>query len=267
MLDALKAYLAGQGTNPYSRQGAQERQRRQAEQAISRRTGSLRRKWFHKLLTSAQECASERENAIGNIGLPYPQLRRLLRELGLRLTAGGAIIHPDDIYWLEAQEADALAVALEKKKLLGSHAASVETRKASWKRARMAVPPTVMPETSFLARMAAPKKPSQTNLLNGFGASPGTVTAPACVLRGPEDFGQMRPGDVIVAVITTPAWTPLFAMASAVVTDIGGPLSHGSNVAREYGIPAVVATGAATRRIPSGQTVTVDGTSGTVTLA
>ncbi len=68
----------------------------------------------------------------------------------------------------------------------------------------MAVPPTVMPENSFLAKMIAPKKPPQANLLHGFGASPGTVTARACVLRSPEDFGQMRPGDVIVAVITTP---------------------------------------------------------------
>ncbi len=92
MLDTLKVYLAGQGNNPYTRQQAQERQRQQAELAISRRTGPLRRKWFQKLLTSAQECASERENAIANIGLPYPQLRRLLRELGLRLAAGGAIV-------------------------------------------------------------------------------------------------------------------------------------------------------------------------------
>jgi pyruvate,water dikinase len=114
--------------------------------------------------------------------------------------------------------------------------------------------------------MVAPKKPPQANLLNGFGASAGTVTAPACVLRGPEDFRQMRPGDVLVAVITTPAWTPLFAMASAVVTDIGGPLSHGSIVAREYGIPAVMGTGVATRRIHPEQTVTVDGSKGIVML-
>ena len=76
----------------------------------------------------------------------------------------------------------------------------------------------------------------------------------------------MRPGDVLVAGTTTPAWTPLFAMASAVVTDIGGPLSHGSIVAREYGIPAVLGTGVATRRIHSGQTITVDGSEGVVTM-
>jgi pyruvate,water dikinase len=86
-------------------------------------------------------------------------------------------------------------------------------------------------------------------------------------LHGPEDFSKMRPGDVLVAGATTPAWTPLFAMASAVVTDIGGPLSHGSIVAREYGIPAVMGTGVATRRIQDGQMITVDGSAGTVTLS
>ena len=77
----------------------------------------------------------------------------------------------------------------------------------------------------------------------------------------------MQPGEVLVASITTPAWTPLFAMAAAVVTDIGGPLSHGSIVAREYGIPAVLGTGIATRRIHSGQMISVDGSAGIVTLS
>jgi phosphohistidine swiveling domain-containing protein len=266
MLDTLQAYLAGQGSNPHARQQAQERQRQQAEQAISQRIGPLRRKWFQKLLASAQECATERENAIANIGLPYPQLRRLLRELGLRLAAGGAIAQPEDIYWLEAGEVDALAAAREMDEPLGSYAASVETRKAGWQRARKAMPPTVLPENHLLAKMYSPKKP-QINLLKGKGTSAGQVTAPACVLRGPDDFGRMHPGDVLVAVATTPAWMSLFAMASAVVTDIGGPLSHSSILAREYGIPAVMATGAATRLIHTGQMIGVDGTAGTVTLA
>lgn len=76
----------------------------------------------------------------------------------------------------------------------------------------------------------------------------------------------MRPGDVLVAGITTPAWTSLFAMASAVVTDVGGPLSHSSIVAREYGIPAVLGTGVATRRIADGSRIRVGGDAGTVTL-
>jgi pyruvate,water dikinase len=76
----------------------------------------------------------------------------------------------------------------------------------------------------------------------------------------------MEPGDVLVARITTPAWTSLFAMASAVVTDVGGPLSHSSIVAREYGIPAVLGTGVATQRLSTGQRILVDGDAGTVTI-
>ena len=104
------------------------------------------------------------------------------------------------------------------------------------------------------------------SLLKGVPASAGKVTAPPRVLHGAQDFDQMQPGEVLVAGATTPAWTPLFAMASAVVTDIGGPLTHGSIVAREYGIPAVMGTGVATRRIHTGQLITVDGDLGTVML-
>nr|WP_264355063.1 PEP-utilizing enzyme [Pseudarthrobacter sp. MM222] len=76
----------------------------------------------------------------------------------------------------------------------------------------------------------------------------------------------MEPGDVLVARITTPVWTSLFAMASAVVTDVGGPLSHSSIVAREYGIPAVLGTGVASQRVASGQRIRVDGDAGTVAI-
>ena len=103
-------------------------------------------------------------------------------------------------------------------------------------------------------------------VLTGIGTSPGVVTAPACVLNSPADFEKFQPGSILIAVTTTPAWTQLFASASAIVTDIGGPLSHSSIVAREYGIPAVMATHTATRTIQNGQMITVDGATGEVTL-
>jgi len=92
------------------------------------------------------------------------------------------------------------------------------------------------------------------------------VTAPATVIMSPADFGTMQPGSILVCPTTTPAWTPLFAQARGLVTDIGGILAHGSIVAREYGIPAVMGVGIATHRITSGQIVTVDGDAGTVML-
>ena len=114
----------------------------------------------------------------------------------------------------------------------------------------------MIPEKSFCARILPWNRNATSNVLTGVASSAGKITGTARLLFGPEDFSRMRPGDVLVAVTTTPAWTPLFAMASAIVTDLGGPLSHTSIVAREYGIPAVVSTGMATRRIRDGQIIT-----------
>jgi phosphoenolpyruvate synthase/pyruvate phosphate dikinase len=265
VLDAMKAYLDGKGASPHERQRAQAERREQAEQSINQRLDPLRRKWFTKLLKWAQSSAPDRENCIADLGLGYPQMRKLLHELGRRLAAGGAVAQPQDVYWLETQEADDLAAALERGEVLQDYSDQVEDRKARWQRARGTTPPLTLPEKSFMAKLIAHDNP-EGNTLKGYGASAGKVIAPACVLRGPDEFGNMRPGDVIVAVTTTPAWTPLFAMASAVVTDIGGPLSHSSIVAREYGIPAVMATGTASKRVKHGQMITVDGSAGIVTL-
>jgi rifampicin phosphotransferase len=90
-------------------------------------------------------------------------------------------------------------------------------------------------------------------------------TGPVRIVQGPQDFGWFRDGDVLVAKATAPAWTPLFARAAGVVTDGGSLAAHASLVAREYGIPAVVATGDATVRLHPGQLVTVDGSTGTIT--
>jgi pyruvate,water dikinase len=147
----------------------------------------------------------------------------------------------------------------------------VERRKEIWRGQRRATPPQLLPKNArwgrlFESMMPAASEEQTGAVIKGMGASGGQVTAPARVLGGPSEFGQMGSGEVLVASITTPAWTSLFAMASGVVTDIGGPLSHSSIVAREYGIPAVLGTAVATRRIHSGERIRVDGDAGTVTL-
>jgi pyruvate,water dikinase len=211
----------------------------------------------------AQDTAPLRENSIADMGLGHPQIRRMLGELGKRLSAGGAIACTEDIYWLEAQEVGAMATHLERGEALKDYSTAIESRKAKWEAMRHIIPPTTLPRVSWMTRFF-PSNEGGGNTIKGFAASAGKVTARACVMLGPEDFDKMQHGDVIVAGITTPAWTPLFARASAIVTDIGGPLSHSSIVAREYGIPAVLATGVATRRVKDGQMITVDGGAGIV---
>lgn len=265
IVEVLKAYLAGNGADPYKRQRAQVSQREQAAQAICQRLDPLRRKWFTRLLQWAQACVPDREDCIADLGLGYPQLRKLLTALGQRLADCGVIVNAEDVYWLEAQELERFAASLEKGAPLVAYVETVADRRAYWRRVRGITPPMALPENSWMGRLLAHDNP-QGSILKGYPASAGVVTARACVLRGPDEFGKMRSGDVIVAVTTTPAWTPLFAMASGVVTDIGGPLSHSSIVAREYGIPAVMATGVASKRIQHGQMIKIDGTNGTVTL-
>jgi phosphoenolpyruvate synthase/pyruvate phosphate dikinase len=87
---------------------------------------------------------------------------------------------------------------------------------------------------------------------------------PVRVIRDGSEFGKLQPGDVLVAPYTNPAWTPLFQRAAAVVVDSGGPMSHAAIAAREYGIPAVMATGNGTARLADGDVVRVDGTRGMV---
>src|SRR5205807_5099071 len=101
--------------------------------------------------------------------------------------------------------------------------------------------------------------------LRGSPASPGTITGVARVIRSPQG-ARLEPGEILVAPSTDPGWTPLFLTAGGLVMEMGGMMSHGAVVAREYGIPAVVAVAGATDQIVTGQRVTVDGSAGTVTL-
>lgn len=271
VIDAFKLYLRGQGTDPYARQRRAEDEREQAMIRVRTRIKGWRLKWFDRRLTSAQKYAPLREDGLAEIGLAYPLIRAMFAELGRRFFQRQVIASPDDIYWLTKSDAEQAARQLDAGAAIDSLAERVHRHKAEHQAALRVTPPLALPQMKVFGfdLMSLKKKRgrrSQGDVIQGVAASPGEVTGTARVIHGPQDFSQMQPGDVLVAPITTPAWTPLFVMASAVVTDIGGPLSHGSIVAREYGIPAVLGTGTATRRILSGQTVSVDGSAGTVRL-
>ena len=272
-LETIKMYLRDQGTNPHERQSSAEAKRVQAAETTLQRLKGLRRWAFRKTLGMAQTMAQVRENALSDIGLGYPLLRQMLRELGHRCAQAGWVARGEDIFWLKVDEVQDAVASLERGGPVTSLAGHVSQRKATHQALkRFTPPPTLPPKKKYMGIDMASFTPAAEgshtgNTLKGVAASVGRVTGPARILHGPEDFDQMKPGEVLVAATTTPAWTPLFAMASAVVTDIGGPLSHGSIVAREYGIPAVMGTGTATKRIQNGQIVTVDGNAGVVTIS
>jgi pyruvate,water dikinase len=102
--------------------------------------------------------------------------------------------------------------------------------------------------------------------ISGYAASPGLVEGVARVLRDVNEIGQIREGEILVCPVTAPSWAPVFGKIRAAVSDIGGTMSHAAIVAREYGMPAVVGTGMATKRIKTGQRVRVDGDSGVVRI-
>jgi rifampicin phosphotransferase len=261
LLETVRFFVSGKGADPYERQRRLARRRDEATAVVLARLDPVRAKAFRRLVRWAQRLAPLREDALADVGLAWPELRRMLAEVGRRLERAGVINKPDDVYWLHRFEID---------ESLGSLADQIEERKELWRGQRRATPPQLLPKGGWgdmwRRWMPAASEEQTGDVIKGTAGSAGTITAPARVLAGPQDFGQMRPGDVLVASITTPAWTSLFAMASAVVTDIGGPLSHSSIVAREYGIPAVLGTAVATRRISSGQLIRVDGDAGTVSL-
>ncbi len=125
-----------------------------------------------------------------------------------------------------------------------------------------------IPDPSSWPRRGGPEGGAPAGLersLQGIGVSPGVARGPVRVVRDPSDPSALEPGDVLVAPITDPAWTPLFLVASAVVVEVGANMSHAAIVARELGIPAVVSVPRATEALVQGTMVEIDGTAGTVT--
>ena len=266
LLETLRFYLDGGGRDPGSGSGARRSAATRPRRSVAARLDPVRRAAFRRLLHWAQAIAPLREDALADVGLAWPQLRRMLRELGGRLVGGG-----------RDRPAGRRVLAAPRRDPRGDRTRCprrgdvVAQRKALWRGQRRVDAATAAAEGRLGGQGVRQLDARGVGRADrrrdeGHRGERRTVTATARVLGGPHDFGRMQPGDVLVASITTPAWTSLFAMAAAVVTDIGGPLSHSSIVAREYGIPAVLGTNVATRRIPDGARVRVDGDAGTVTL-
>jgi pyruvate,water dikinase len=274
LLETLKFFLHGPARSPYERQAAAALAREQATQSALARLKGVRLRLFRSVVQTAQRYAPLREDALADVGLGWPLLRRMLREVGGRMVAAGAIAERDDVFWLKCDEVQAAARALDAGQPAEHYGGVAAARRATWERERKETPPVALPSQGgvrVLGINVSRWMPARTgqeagDIIKGVGASPGRVVGVARVIHGPEEFELMQPGDILVAKITTPAWTPLFALASGVVTDVGGTLSHSSIVAREYHIPAVLGTGVATERVRSGQHITADGDAGVVTI-
>ncbi|MCX6020997.1 MAG: PEP-utilizing enzyme [Chloroflexi bacterium] len=206
-------------------------------------------------------------------------VRTIHREVGRRLAARGLLDEGDDVFFLSSRE----VLAAWDGAFEGDSAELARSRKADYAEQRRMSPPTTLgtpppadrPRTpgwlglrerqtlNFQGAAVIPPSDSPW-ALRGIAASRGVVSGPARIVRGPQEFGKVRPGDVLVCPSTTPPWSVLFGSVAALVAESGGSLSHGAIMAREFQIPAVMSVVGATHTLRDGQMVTVDGQTGEV---
>jgi pyruvate,water dikinase len=242
---------------------------------------------FDRALERARRAYPVREdNEFYTVSGPLALVRRAARAVGHHLAARGQVDRPDDVFYLEPAEAGAaLRSAADQRPRIAHRRA-----RHAWVLAHPG-PPSYGPEPPpppsparmpaeviagtealmwYLDRIIGPSAPPSPRSgeadLHGIGVCAGRYTGPVRIVHDETEFHRLRAGDVLVCPITAPVWSVLFPSIGALVTDTGGTLSHPAIIAREYRVPAVVATGHASRTLHDGQLVTVDGGAGTVAV-
>ena len=221
---------------------------------------------FEQALGAAIAYMIARERNKTNAVRVLQEARLAFRELGLRMVARGHFRNWDDINMIREDELDAL---LQGPRQFGE----IAKQRLDWAdQLQQLSPPYVVyrhvpPPSTWEAKAGETAKPAAPgDQLQGLAACPGQATGRARVIRDPADAHQLGVGEILIAPMTDPGWTPLFVSAAAIVVDVGSQLSHAAIVSRELGIPCVVGLSHASTRIPDGSMISVDGSSGTVTL-
>ncbi|MEV4898029.1 PEP/pyruvate-binding domain-containing protein, partial [Nonomuraea sp. NPDC055795] len=209
------------------------------------------------LLCAARELRGLRELPKYCLMRGYQSLRGQLMHIGEHLAGRGMLDRADDVMFLGLEEIRAL--------LNGGRAGAHRERRATYEQEmrRRQVPSVVLSDGTIPEHR--PADAGDGTFLHGLAGASGIASGPARIVHAP-DTARIEPGEVLVCPSTDPGWTPLFLNAAALVTETGGMISHGTTVAREYGIPAVVGAAGATTRIHDGQLITVDGSRGTISL-
>ena len=208
-----------------------------------------------------------RERAKTSLVRVLHESRMAIRELGKRHTESGTLSDPEHIFMLLDEELESFVADPSR------YSALLHDRYENWLKLWDLTPPfflrdgIIPPLTEWETRApTAESALSEGDVLAGTAGCPGVVTGRARIVRDPTSPPDLEPGDIMVAPLTDPAWTPLFLAVDGVVVNVGGQVSHAVIVSREMGIPCVVSVADATERIEDGATITVDGTNGNVTL-
>ncbi len=223
------------------------------------RKGRLRGMLVGFLLKRARALAGLREVPKFCIVLVLARARTLLWSVGEELAKSGRLENAGDIFFATLPETRAALSGLDLRPVVRERRAGYEHESK-----RRHVPRVLLSDGTEPVAETRDAPGAADGILHGTPASGGVVTAPARVILDPASI-HLEPGEVLVAPSTDPGWTPLFLTAGGLVMEMGGAISHGAVVAREYGIPAVVGVPDATERIITGQRITVDGSAGTIT--
>lgn len=234
-----------------------EARARDAERALTRKASPRHRPLVKRLIAIYRSYVGIRELPKFVLSKLLDHLRTQVLDAAAELVAAGALSDPEDVWLLEFDE---LQRALEDPRTLTG--VDFPARRRQHEMHERLAPPRIITSDGYVPRGTASETTTEGQL-RGTGTSPGVAEGPVRVVTDPTTQ-LLSSGDVLVATYTDPGWTPLFLNAAAVVTEVGGRLTHGSLVAREYGIPAVVAVEDATTRLQTGERVRVDGTKGTV---
>ncbi len=263
VLDMVRGHLAGQQTgDPLENLCLRGKERSRLLADCRKRLGPIKRLALGYVVTKAQRGLAIRENFKSELIRALAVLRRALLEMGDRLVRRGILSDRDDIFFLDLAEID----PMRQGQATFDVKAAVAARRAEYALNQTLTPPPVV-VGRFEPNQAAPAPVvPAADVLRGLAVSPGVATGPARVILKPDASAKVLPGEILVAPFTDPGWTPYFLHAAAIVMDMGGLLSHGCIVAREYGLPAVVNVGPATRIIRTGQMIRVDGNLGVVTI-
>ena len=223
----------------------------------TRARGRLRARAVEFCLRRTRQLSGLRELPKFYIVLTLAEMRRQFNEIGAELARSGSIAAADDVYFLEFDE---VRVGLRGADLKGIVAGRRRLYDVELRRRR--IPRLLLSDGTDVEAAMMAKSPA-SDALAGTPASAGSATGTVRVILDPVG-AHLEPGEILVAPSTDPGWTPLFMTAGALVMEMGGVISHGAVVAREYGIPAVVGVPDATTLLRTGQRVTVDGSAGTV---
>ncbi|MGB3906257.1 MAG: PEP/pyruvate-binding domain-containing protein, partial [Anaerolineae bacterium] len=267
VLSFMRGYLdTDEAQSPHKQQARLAKERQELMEVVRTRLAQdLRGRFviwpaFRWALKQTQIHTRERDTMHFELTRLFPPFRGLLLELGRRWKERGLFAERDDVFFLGLDE---LAEVAESPRSMHE---LIEERRSEFEANKGRAWPDIIRGGEELSAEGRETAVVSEGQLGGLGASPGLATGVARVIRGPEEFGNLKNGDILVAPFTNPIWTPLFAIAGGVVTEVGGLLSHGAIVAREYGIPSVMGIPGAMDLVPEGETIAVDGNKGIVYL-